>query len=256
MFFIFSKTLDFLLSPLIWLSIIFLWALFTEKSLLKKRLFRWGIGLFFVLSNPFIINLFLLAWEIPPTPLSSFDKNYDIAIVLTGITNNARKTPPDRVYMQEGADRILHALMLYRQGKVKKILITGGTIEVSGKTHTSEAILLAQILAQAQVPKKDIILETSARNTHENAKNTQQLLLAKYPRETLLLITSAFHMRRAKACFEKVGLQVVPFSAGFHTQDLKWELSWLIPTGRALQLWSLLIHEVSGYVIYKMIGYA
>lgn len=256
MFFILSKTLDFLLSPLVWLSIIFLWALFTKKALLKKRLFRWGIGLFFLLSNPCLINLLLLAWEIPPKPLSSFDKSYDIAVVLTGITNNARKTPTDRVYMQEGADRILHALMLYRQGKVKQILITGGTVEVTGKVHTSEAVLLAQILAQAQVPSEDIILETSARNTHENAKNTHQLVKEKYPDKTLLLITSAFHMRRAKACFEKVGLQVVPFSAGFHTQDLKWELSWFIPTGRALQLWSLLIHEVSGYVIYKIVGYA
>ncbi len=256
MFFILSKTLDFLLSPLIWLSIIFLWALLTKKPLLKKRLFRLGVGLFLLLSNPLLINLALLTWEIPPTPLTSINKNYDFAIVLTGITQNAHKTPSDRVYMQEGADRILHALMLYRKGKVKKILITGGTVEVMGKKHTSEAILLAQILAHAKVSKDDILLETSARNTHENAKNTKQLLVKKYPQNRLLLITSAFHMRRAEACFKKVGLEVVPFSAGFHTQDLKWKTAWLIPTGRALQLWSLLIHEVSGYLIYKIVGYA
>lgn len=256
MFFILSKILDFLLSPPFWVVGVLAYALFTKHLRLKRRLMRLGLGLAFLFSNLMIANSLMLLWEIPPRSISQLDETYEVGVVLTGITMNQYKTPDDRVYLREGADRVMHALMLYRAGKIKKILITGGSIDITGKVNTSEAVLLAQVLEQAQVPKEDILLETKARNTRENAVLSKEILIEKFPNQSYLLITSGFHMRRAMACFHKVGLQPDAFSAGFYTYDSSSFESYVIPSGRAWYLWSILIHEVAGYVVYRLVGYA
>ncbi len=255
MFFFLSKTISILVMPIFWLLAAFIYTLWVRNPKRKKRALRFTFILFILLTNPFIINGLLLLWEIPPTPLESLKENYELGIVLTGVTRSL-KSPQDRVYLDAGADRIMHALWLYRKGKIKKILITGGTIDITGKAHRSEASQLAKILADAQVPAQDIILDENAKNTRENALNTQKIIERQFPKQKYLLITSAFHLRRSEACFRAVGLEVTPFSAGFHTID--WQRSGLIdfiPSEKALHLWYILVHEVVGYVVYWAMGY-
>jgi uncharacterized SAM-binding protein YcdF (DUF218 family) len=254
MFFVLSKTISIFLMPIYWLIGLFLLFLFSKK---RKKLYMWAfICCFLLLTNPLIINTLLLGWEIKPTPLKNLEGKYDVGIVLTGITNYT-KSPKDRTYLGEGADRIMHALMLYRQGKIEKILITGGTIALSGKEYTSEASELKRVLLHANVPEADIILEEKARNTRENALFAKKILDQQFPKKRYLLITSAFHMRRAWACFQRAEVEVTPFSAGVLTHDFQF-LPWaqLFPTERSLSLWNTLVHEILGYLTYKVIGYA
>lgn len=255
MFFVLSKTLDFLASPIVWVVGLMIFALFRKPSKLQKKGLRWALILLIILSNPYLINLLLLAWEVPPTPLKDLQKKYTVGVVLTGITQ-AKKSPKDRVYFATGADRIFHALMLYRKGYIKKILITGGTVSVTGQVEISEAQRLLQVLLLAQVPREDIILEEKARNTRENAQLSQKILEDKFPNQDILLITSGFHMRRALGCFRKVGLNPEPFSAGFFSQDTNYFGFYsLIPSEKAIYRWYILSHEILGYVVYKLIGY-
>lgn len=236
--------------------LLLLWALFTKKKRRKRRLLRVGIVLLWVFSNPLIVNQLLLVWEKPPTPLTSIKQTYDVGIVLTGITN-AEKKPQDRVYFTKGADRITQALLLYRKGKIKKIFITGGSFDPQQKLENAESYWLKQFLLTAKVPEQDIILETKARNTRENALFSKKILEKKFPNQSFLLITSAFHIRRAVSCFEKVGIKVTPFSVDFYTHDegLKLPFS-LIPSETAFYKWYVLMHEVVGFVVYKTLGYA
>ncbi|TAE47180.1 MAG: YdcF family protein [Cytophagales bacterium] len=253
MFFIFSKTISTLLMPIFWLLTILIFALWTKNENKRKKAIKIFLLLLIILTNPFIINSLLLMWEIPPTPLKDV-KKHDIGIVLTGITRF--KTPNDRTYFDTGADRIYHALVLYQQKKISKILITGGNIDIFGEIKKSEAERLKDFLTDAGVPKNDIILEINARNTKENAKNTKEIIEKNYPKSTSILITSAFHLRRAKGCFQKAGVSVTPFSAGFYTQDLsEMGTGSLIPSEKSLYLWYVLTHEILGYFVYWGIGY-
>ena len=61
----------------------------------------------------------MLAWE-PEFKGFNEVKNHEIGIVLTGVTNLS-KTAYDRTFFNKGADRITHALQLYRERKIKKI---------------------------------------------------------------------------------------------------------------------------------------
>ena len=73
-------------------------------------------------------------------------------------------------------------------------------------TEKSEAILTRELLIRLGVPDSAIIVEPASRNTYENALFTREILKEKYPNATprLLLITSAWHMRRSMGCLPSV----------------------------------------------------
>lgn len=255
MFFVFSKVLDFVLSPAVWLVGLVVLALLVRPARWQRRLL-WAAAIGLLLfTNPALINTAMRAWEKPPVTLRQLGR-HDAGILLTGITEGS-KSPHDRVYVSQGADRLLHTLWLYRAGRIRRILITGGSGAIGGAKGHTEAEELQILLRLAGVPKRDILLETRSRNTRENALFTRQLL-ARHPEiKSTVLITSAFHQRRAIGCFAKVGLHPAPFPAGYYSSDHKPTLGyWVLPGEQALALWSILLHEIAGYAVYRVLGYA
>ena len=240
--------------PLIWVMGILLFACFTRNERRRKRLLTAAVALVWLLGNNFLVNEALLLWEIPPVPMASIQQPYDVAIVLTGITNST-KQPRDRTYFEKGADRIMHALQLYKSGKVKKILITGGSGSLNGQEGT-EAGDLAAFLQIAGVPKEDVVLENQSRNTRENAMFSAKILNERFAGQRYLLVTSAFHMRRSAGCFQKAGIQADVFSTDFYTYQRSFTPDkWLLPNEGAFGKWGTLIHEMVGYLVYKVSGY-
>lgn len=254
MFFYLSKILYYVIMPGFLIGSCLLLAIFLQKKRLKRLFLILGTSLFFLFSNNFIINAIFTHWEIPPTPFDAIEGHYDVGIVLTGITN-MRIEPQDRVYFQKGADRILHAIELYKRGKIKKILITGGT---GSLTHPDllEADNLVRTLQLFGVPEEDMIIENQSRNTYENAKFTATILRERYPEGRFLLITSAFHLRRAKGCFDKQNIATDMFSTDFYTHPITFTPdSWLIPNENAFKKWAILEREIVGILMYKLAGY-
>jgi uncharacterized SAM-binding protein YcdF (DUF218 family) len=254
MFFILSKVLDLVLLPTVWLLALLLGALLARQPRRQRQWLAAAAALALLTFNPALTNEALLAWELPAVPLAALPARADAAVLLTGITQ-VDKSPHDRAYLGNGADRLTHALWLYRARRVRRIIVSGGSGAVLAKAHT-EASDLATLLRLAGVPNADIIVEDSSRNTRENALNTKRLL-ARYPgTDTLILITSAFHERRALGCFRKVGLQPIAFPAGFRSTDRRATPDyWAVPSPAALENLSLLIHEVAGWLTYKVMGY-
>lgn len=257
MFFILSKVLDFFLTPSIWLVGLLLGGLLIRNGRWRKRLLAAAALGLLIFTNPVLINEALLAWEKPPVALRQLTRS-DAGILLTGITQG-RKSPHDRVYVQQGADRLLHTLWLYRAGRIRRVLITGGSGALNGPltkpVAQTEAEELRVLLRLAGVPARDILVETRSRNTRENALFTKELL-ARHPEiKSTVLITSAFHQRRAIGCFAKVGLHPQPFPASFYSTDRRFSPDMLLPADQPLALWGILLHEMAGYVVYKVLGY-
>lgn len=257
MFFILSKTLDFLLSPFIWALVILLYAFFSKRSgAAKRKIYLAGLIVLLFFSNSFIVNETFLAWEGRPESLNEV-KNYEVGIVLTGVASS-RKGVNDRVFFGKGADRVLHTVQLYRAGKIKRILISGGSSAIIAKT-IPEADLLKIVFMYCGVPDSDILIENKSRNTAESSRYSKDLIESlKIDRdEEFLLITSAFHIPRSLGCFRKAGLNVQPYSVDFYAHDREFDLeSLILPTAYALEKWSVLAHEICGFVIYKLMGYS
>jgi uncharacterized SAM-binding protein YcdF (DUF218 family) len=254
MFFILSKTLSHLTEPLIIVLILFIASLAIRKQVWKKRLFWTGFILLIFFSNDFLANEAMLAWEVKPIAFSALKKKYTYGILLTGVSIGKRQ-PDDRVYFDKGADRVYHSVQLYKLGYIEKILVSGGNGKLVA-VEEPEADVLKEALLIMGVKEEDILLESNSRNTHESAVNVKAMLKDEIKPEDCLLITSAFHMRRSLACFEKVGLKMDTFSTDLYTHDRYFNPDvLLIPKIGSIVLWTKLSKEWTGFIAYKLAGY-
>ncbi|MEQ8302163.1 MAG: YdcF family protein [Cyclobacteriaceae bacterium] len=254
MFFFLSKTLNYLMMPLVIIIIPFIATAFVKNSKWKKRCFITGLSLLLLFTNEFLANELMRQWELPATPYSEMTKHYEWGIVLSGVAK-AQMEPDDRVYFTRGADRVVHAVELYKKGIIKKILVSGGSgrlLDIGER----EANDLASAFELMGVNPADILVESSSRNTYESAVAVQALLVSKSQPDSCLLITSGFHMRRSRASFEKAGWSVDTFSADFlsHPRTFTFDVLF-IPRIDALTIWHHLIKETVGYLSYKVAGY-
>jgi len=70
------------------------------------------------------------------------------------------------------------------------------------------------------------------------------------------LITSAFHMKRAQACFKKQDVKFDVFSTDLYTGELEYTpFDLFVPNVGAIKTWTILIKEWLGMIAYKVAGY-
>lgn len=254
MFYIASKFLTFIIMPIGILCLLLVYAIYTKNRTKSKKLVVVAFIFLYIFSNPLLINELLLWWEIPPTSISTV-KTHDVGIVLTGGTTNDDKLPQENLFLGKTADRIGQTLELYKRGKIKKVLISGGEISVLGKSHKREIEEIAKYLIISGIPRESIFMETHAQNTRENALNCSKILKKHFRNQSYLLITSGFHLRRATACFEKVGIKVDTFGANYlsHERDYYWYS--ILPKEDCLAYSQLIFREIIGYCTYKAMGW-
>ncbi len=254
MFFILSKTLNYLVMPLTIICTCLLLSVFLRQEIWKRRFFLLGVGLLLFFSNEFIANECMLGWEVKTRAYADMHQ-YKLGIVLTGAVIPSL-TPDDRVYFQKGADRVVHTVQLYKLGFLEKILVSGGSgrlIDIQER----EADKFKEAMVLMGVPDSVIILENETRNTHESAVEVKNMLDSLgYEARQCLLITSAFHMRRSQACYRKVGLMVDNFTTDFYAHPRTYSFdSFLFPKMEALIIWHKLVREWVGYIAYRLAGY-
>src|SRR4030095_15002431 len=204
MFFYLSKILNFLIAPFTWFILLALIAWFTKKQSRKRKLWISAFCVLIIFSNPFIANEAMQLWEVPPVRTDSLKNPYDVGILLGGSLRGFDDQFSRPVYSQS-VDRLLQTIALYKSGKIKKILLTGGSGSIT-RPEERESHIILKVLEQTGIPSGDIISENESRNTYENAVYTAALLKQFHPGGKFLLITSSFHMRRSLACFHKAGI--------------------------------------------------
>lgn len=252
MFFILSKILSFIINPTTWITIFLLVAYFSKDDKRRKRYLLIGVFIFLFFSNGFLFNSFMSLWEIPATPYSELG-TYEAGIVLGGMSVQDEKL--DRAQFFRGVDRLIQAIDLYKRGVIKKIVFSGGSGRIL-HPEMKEGVYLKDYILKMGVSEKDLIIESESNNTYENAAFTKSLLEKEKISGDLLLITSAFHMKRSIGCFKKQGITVKSFSTDRYSGPVKFEFDHLfIPDVSALTAWTNYIHEVVGFIVYKLKGY-
>src|SRR5262249_24619321 len=161
--------------------------------------------LLLVFSNPFLLDEVMRAWEVPAYKISDIPGTYDAGIVLSGMVMYDNSI--DRIQFNRRNDRLMQAVSLYKKGKIKKIFFSGGSGSLV-YTYMKESEMVKKFLVEIGIPAEDILTENKSNNTRENAVFTKEVLEKEIPHGKFLLFTSAFHMRRAVACFKKVGMEV------------------------------------------------
>ncbi|MCB0635660.1 MAG: YdcF family protein [Lewinella sp.] len=255
MFFVLSKVLVFLIRPLIWVLLLLVGSWWLRgTSPWSGRMLVGAIVLLVLFTNRALFQLVAVAWEPRPIPVS---EPYDVAIVLGGYLSEAGRLQPGPPEFSERADRLTAPIALYHQGLVKKLLLSGGAGTLFLEDEQPEATTAAQYALNLGVAAEDLLLDIQARNTYENALFSAELLAGRPAGERYLLVSSAWHLPRAAACFRKAGLSVILYPVDYlqsHTPLVP--ADYFLPRAQTLADWESLIKEWVGYLVYRLRGYA
>ena len=255
MFFVLSKLLFFLIQPLNWIIACLIGAVWTKRPGRSKRLTGVALLLALFFSNHFIVNLVYRAYEPAATAIGEIEAPYDVGILLGGYSYLHIDTPDDRHHFNASAARLTQAVELYKTGKIRQLLVTGGSGNVLDRTY-SEARAIVRYLTRMGVPHEAILVEGESRNTRENAVFTAELLAGRSSRNRYLLITSAWHLPRAAACFRAVGLHFDAFPVDHVSERVRFVPgSLLVPDRLGFARWEKLIKEWIGYAAYWVRGW-
>lgn len=204
------------------------------------------VGSVCFVSAPVIVNPMLLHFENQfveePACLDA------LPIVVLGGGVDSRAVRADEVHFMDHATfkRSEKAKELSMRFPDAPVLVAGGAL-----VEVSEAAVVAHYLHSAGVAEKRIHEEGKSANTFENATNIKKLIDDQAYDEHIVLITSALHMKRAKAVFEKQGLIVCPVAVDRHgLEDIPFYAMW--PQISAMQKFDLLLHEALAWVLYKV----
>ena len=134
-------------------------------------------------------------------------------------------------------ERINHAIGLYENGTVARLIFTGG---VGWGDSRSEAEVARQYAGARGVPAEAILVETASTSTIENLANAQQVGTGQGLR-TYLIVSTPYHMKRALAIAEDLGMEAYTSP----TRTTRW-------INRATQSRAY-VREVAGYLAYLLL---
>ena len=133
-----------------------------------------------------------------------------------------------------------------------KLVFSGGSGLLSPQARMLDAEVARQILAEMGLPVGRLILEKTSRNTYENAVFSADIVRPG-PQEKWILVTSAWHMPRALACFRKAGWSVTPAPTGYFT-DGTYHAHGLFRFDEQVHMLTLAAHEYVGLLAYRLLG--
>lgn len=105
--------------------------------------------------------------------------------------------------------RAVYGVRAWRAGRHRMVILCGGT--PPGHPQ-SVAAAMADFLVSQGVPRDRLMLEESSQNTFENAQQAARLLPREYvgTGRPVVLVTSDFHMYRARRAFARAGITAEP----------------------------------------------
>lgn len=145
--------------------------------------------------------------------------------------------------------RLVAGLRLHRALHLPVVLSGGG---LSGDATNTEASKEYRLLRACGVEDSYLIKEDRSRNTAENAKYVKDIC-QKRKFDKVILVTSAFHMPRSVAFFEREGLDVIPYPTDYKTDRiLRLNAFAFTPDAECLYHTSLAMKEYLGFLAVKM----
>lgn len=263
MFIFLSKLLPLFVYPVGLSAILALLALIFMRKQKVARLFITAALLILFCSGNRWVSYTLarsLEWRYMPSPAPVTAP----AIVVLGGGTESNQPPRTSVEVNSAGDRMIHAADLYHQGAAPVLILSGGNVEWMDSLENSPAADMRQILLKLNVPDSAIILQTKSQNTHEDAVFSSQILKEKGITK-IILVTSAMHMPRSVALFEKQGLEVIPSPTDFTITEDGWTrtfspnletfLTNLLPNSSAIGLTTSAMKEYIGLITYRFQGW-
>jgi uncharacterized SAM-binding protein YcdF (DUF218 family) len=254
MFLVLSKLLDLLLAPLTWVLLLLVLAgLLRRRARLAGVLRGLALGVLYVFSIEPVAGGLMHLSEAGAVSTYRPDVVYDAVIVLGGGLDPGASERSGRPEYNAAPERILRGFELLREGRARRLLISGGSLDPRPQA-VIEADVLARQLEAWGIERERIVTEGRSRNTRENAVESEKLV-REHGWKTLLLVTSAAHMPRARGCYAAVGLRVDTLPVDVRASAVPWRLASWLPRAGALNQSTDVLRELAGRVVYRLRGW-
>lgn len=194
-----------------------------------KILIIFGILFYYLFSTTIVSNFLISPLENKYSLLKEEDlgKTDKVVLLLGGReTDVLRASEVLRIYN----------LQLKKFNLQPKIIISGTDPFLP---TSEEALGLKKFFASRGLKEENIIIESKSHNTWENIKNVKEIV----KKEAFFLVTSAYHMERAKREFEKVEANPIPAPTDFKIKKEKYTAIDFLPDSQNLRNSDLAFHE-------------
>ncbi len=203
------------------------------------------------------------ATAIPCTLLSTLEKPYVTrtpeaapvcdAVVMLGGSCEVSKYALNHVNLVAASDRIFATAAVLREKKARYCLLGGGAAP-GGRT---EGNYVKEWIEEWRLAPGNIIPLQPSRDTHDEAVQVRKLM-DEHKWQSILLVSSAFHLRRAEALFKSLGIPATPVGCDFQGLSVRENkpLIRLFPENDGFRDLTAYLHEIFGLIYYKMRGWA
>ena len=154
----------------------------------------------------------------------------------------------DAIVAISGGDtkaRVNEAIKLFNNGWSTKIIFSGAAKDKSGPSNAAE---MKAIAIAAGISEDSIYIDEYAETTKQNAQNSESIF-NKMDIDTVILVTSGYHQRRAGLEFSKHSTSATVLNHPV-ASDKDWSMWWwLTPRG-----WWLAVGELVKIIAFYMVG--
>jgi uncharacterized SAM-binding protein YcdF (DUF218 family) len=180
--------------------------------------------------------------------------NGRVALLMLGSGTEYDDGPPHHLVPKRDALRRIEATAaLYAnctaRGAACTVIVSGGNPQ---RHIQSEADNYRPYLVARGVPPRALVLENRSLTTYENAKYTRAIL-GNGHYESVILVTSAYHLPRALLDFRRFGVTVIPFASNQRAL-----VPTLTPRWAHLVNTAVVLHEwvgIAQFHVYRRLGW-
>lgn len=246
MFYILSRIFAVTASPWLYILILFALAFFLKGKKMKKGCFIGAWAILLVFSNGMPYQVALNAWTADYLSMPDTTRRYKYALLPGGFSSYDSNR--NRTEYGFAVDRLVDAVVFYKRGIVKKIVITGDGASCRDGNPKAFIKHLNEVWG---IRPEDVIIEPDAKNTFQNIKLSLQTVKDMDSGNTLL-INSAIYMKRTLQSCKQLNFHPAYYSTDIDTTvRMNWEM-W-IPDFHVTDDWMRLIHEWIGCMAYKVL---
>lgn len=222
--------------------------LLEKRRALGRGLILAGLALWYFLSLSPVADLILGPLERPFRPDIDLPAVVDAVVVPGGGSVDRAWLDAAAVPNAETFTRLIKGIEVSRKVRAPLVL-TGGNGEPFS-TRLNDADVMAETAVAMGVPRNRLVVENRSRNTLENSHAVRELING----DRIVLVTSAYYMRRAVGMFEKRGFQVTPVPVYPLVQSRKAGLAFLIPGAGSFHRSTVGIAEWYSMIWWEMRG--
>jgi len=251
--FLLKKIASLLLSPLTVCIILLVsgmfMLLFTRRQKTGKLLTASGVVFLLLISYDALPDraIGILEHEYPPLNEISPVSGAKWIVVLGGGHTSDKNLPALSRLSGESLTRIVEGIVIHKSLPQSRLLFSGG----KAFDPESESKTMADVAVQLGLNRSLIVEESAGQDTDDQAALIKNIV----GNDKFILVTSAYHMPRSMALFQKQGMHPIPAPAGHRVKNNETTNPFMyFPDSDGIKKMEFAVHEYLGLIWAKLTG--